>query len=61
MWVTSRLAQLAQAGRPATDDSEAFTAGIRKRENLGSFEVKLTPEILAEIAALHELQPNPAP
>ncbi|HZZ11555.1 MAG TPA: NADP(H)-dependent aldo-keto reductase [Paraburkholderia sp.] len=31
------------------------------KENIGSAEVKLSPEVLAEIDALHELQPNPAP
>jgi aryl-alcohol dehydrogenase-like predicted oxidoreductase len=31
------------------------------RENIASAEVKLSPEVLAEIDALHELQPNPAP
>jgi aryl-alcohol dehydrogenase-like predicted oxidoreductase len=30
-------------------------------ENIASAEVKLSPEVLAEIDALHELQPNPAP
>ncbi|HEX7911222.1 MAG TPA: NADP(H)-dependent aldo-keto reductase [Paraburkholderia sp.] len=31
------------------------------KENIASAEVKLSPEMLAEIDALHELQPNPAP
>ncbi|KVE33915.1 NADP(H)-dependent aldo-keto reductase [Burkholderia sp. TSV86] len=31
------------------------------RENIASIDVTLSPEILAEIDALHELQPNPAP
>ncbi|PQV50948.1 NADP(H)-dependent aldo-keto reductase [Paraburkholderia sp. BL21I4N1] len=31
------------------------------KENIASAAVKLSPEILAEIDALHELQPNPAP
>jgi aryl-alcohol dehydrogenase-like predicted oxidoreductase len=31
------------------------------KENIASAEVKLSPEVLAEIDALHELQPNPAP
>ncbi|WP_323118140.1 NADP(H)-dependent aldo-keto reductase [Burkholderia alba] len=31
------------------------------KENLGSADVKLAPEVLAEIDALHALQPNPAP
>ncbi|TDY26377.1 aryl-alcohol dehydrogenase-like predicted oxidoreductase [Paraburkholderia sp. BL6665CI2N2] len=31
------------------------------KENIASVEVKLSPEVLAEIDALHELQPNPAP
>ena len=31
------------------------------KENIASIEVKLSPEVLAEIDALHELQPNPAP
>ncbi|MBN3766904.1 NADP(H)-dependent aldo-keto reductase [Burkholderia sp. Ac-20365] len=31
------------------------------KENIASAKVKLSPEVLAEIDALHELQPNPAP
>lgn len=31
------------------------------KENIDSVDVKLSPEVLAEIDALHELQPNPAP
>ncbi|MFM0393713.1 NADP(H)-dependent aldo-keto reductase [Paraburkholderia phytofirmans] len=31
------------------------------KENIASVEVKLSPEVLAEIDKLHELQPNPAP
>ncbi|MFM0222499.1 NADP(H)-dependent aldo-keto reductase [Paraburkholderia dipogonis] len=31
------------------------------KENIASVEVKLSPEVLAEIDELHELQPNPAP
>ena len=31
------------------------------KENIASATVKLSPEVLAEIDALHELQPNPAP
>ncbi|WP_109478435.1 NADP(H)-dependent aldo-keto reductase [Paraburkholderia sp. C35] len=31
------------------------------KENIASAAVKLSPEVLAEIDALHELQPNPAP
>ena len=31
------------------------------KENIASAEVKLSPEALAEIDKLHELQPNPAP
>jgi aryl-alcohol dehydrogenase-like predicted oxidoreductase len=31
------------------------------KENIGSIDVKLSDEILAEIDALHEQQPNPAP
>lgn len=31
------------------------------KENIGSIDVKLSDEVLAEIDALHELQPNPAP
>jgi aryl-alcohol dehydrogenase-like predicted oxidoreductase len=31
------------------------------KENIASAEVKLSPEVLAEIDKLHELQPNPAP
>ncbi|MGF6771267.1 aryl-alcohol dehydrogenase-like predicted oxidoreductase [Paraburkholderia sp. GAS199] len=31
------------------------------KENIGSAAVKLSPEVLAEIDRLHELQPNPAP
>jgi len=31
------------------------------KENIASVDVKLSPEVLAEIDALHEQQPNPAP
>ena len=31
------------------------------KENIASVDVKLSPEVLAEIDALHERQPNPAP
>ncbi|RAR52015.1 aryl-alcohol dehydrogenase-like predicted oxidoreductase [Paraburkholderia unamae] len=31
------------------------------KENIGSADVKLSPELLAQIDALHEQQPNPAP
>ncbi|MEX3690583.1 NADP(H)-dependent aldo-keto reductase [Paraburkholderia sp. BR14263] len=31
------------------------------KENIASADVKLTPEVLAQIDALHERQPNPAP
>jgi aryl-alcohol dehydrogenase-like predicted oxidoreductase len=31
------------------------------KENIASVDVKLAPEVLAEIDQLHELQPNPAP
>ena len=31
------------------------------KENIASADVKLTPELLAQIDALHEQQPNPAP
>ncbi|MGF6737695.1 NADP(H)-dependent aldo-keto reductase [Paraburkholderia atlantica] len=31
------------------------------KENIASADVKLSPEVLAEIDRLHELQPNPAP
>jgi aryl-alcohol dehydrogenase-like predicted oxidoreductase len=31
------------------------------KENIATAEVKLSPGVLAEIDALHELQPNPAP
>ena len=31
------------------------------KENIASVDVKLSPEVLAEIDALHQLQPNPAP
>ncbi|WDD94284.1 NADP(H)-dependent aldo-keto reductase [Burkholderia sp. FERM BP-3421] len=58
-------AQLALAfvnSRPfVTSNLIGATSLAQLRENLGSLAVKLTPEILAEIDALHELQPNPAP
>jgi aryl-alcohol dehydrogenase-like predicted oxidoreductase len=31
------------------------------KENIASIDVKLSPEVLAQIDALHEAQPNPAP
>jgi aryl-alcohol dehydrogenase-like predicted oxidoreductase len=31
------------------------------RENIASIDVKLPQEVLTEIDALHEAQPNPAP
>jgi aryl-alcohol dehydrogenase-like predicted oxidoreductase len=37
------------------------TSMAQLKENIASVDVKLSPEVLAEIDALHELQPNPAP
>jgi aryl-alcohol dehydrogenase-like predicted oxidoreductase len=37
------------------------TSLAQLEENIGSVEVKLSDEILAEIDALHQVQPNPAP
>ncbi|MFP3182066.1 MAG: NADP(H)-dependent aldo-keto reductase, partial [Paraburkholderia sp.] len=37
------------------------TSLAQLKENIASVDVKLSPEVLAEIDALHELQPNPAP
>jgi aryl-alcohol dehydrogenase-like predicted oxidoreductase len=37
------------------------TSMAQLKENIASVKVKLTPEALAQIDALHELQPNPAP
>ena len=37
------------------------TSLAQLHENIGSVDVKLSDEILAEIDAIHELQPNPAP
>jgi aryl-alcohol dehydrogenase-like predicted oxidoreductase len=37
------------------------TSLAQLKGNIASVDVKLSPEVLAEIDALHELQPNPAP
>ena len=37
------------------------TSLAQLKENIASVELQLSPEVLAEIDALHELQPNPAP
>ena len=37
------------------------TSLAQLQENIGSVDVKLSDEILAEIDAIHERQPNPAP
>nr|WKF56203.1 Protein tas [Paraburkholderia busanensis] len=58
-------AQLALAfvnSRPfVTSNLIGATSLDQLKENIGSADVKLSPEVLAEIDALHELQPNPAP
>lgn len=58
-------AQLALAfvnSRPfVTSNLIGATSLAQLRENVASVDVKLAPEILAEIDALHEQQPNPAP
>ncbi|ABC38955.1 NADP(H)-dependent aldo-keto reductase [Burkholderia thailandensis] len=58
-------AQLALAfvnSRPfVTSNLIGATSLEQLRENIASVGVKLSPEILAEIDALHEQQPNPAP
>jgi len=37
------------------------TSVAQLKENIGSVDVRLSPEALAQIDALHEAQPNPAP
>ncbi len=37
------------------------TTPAQLRENISSFDLRLAPELLAEIEAIHESQPNPAP
>jgi aryl-alcohol dehydrogenase-like predicted oxidoreductase len=37
------------------------TSMAQLQENIASVDVKLSPEALAKIDELHELQPNPAP
>lgn len=58
-------AQLALAfvnGRPFTTSTLIGATTLEQlKENIGSIGVKLSDEILAEIDALHEQQPNPAP
>ncbi|SAL80664.1 aldo/keto reductase [Caballeronia terrestris] len=58
-------AQLALAfvnGRPFTTSTLIGATTLEQlKENIGSIDVKLSDEILAEIDALHEQQPNPAP
>lgn len=58
-------AQLALAfvnSRPFTTSTLIGATSLEQlKENIGSIDVKLSDEILAEIDALHEKQPNPAP
>jgi aryl-alcohol dehydrogenase-like predicted oxidoreductase len=58
-------AQLALAfvnSRPfMTSNLIGATSLAQLKENIASVNVKLSPEVLAEIDALHERQPNPAP
>jgi len=58
-------AQLALAfvnRRPfVTSNLIGATSMAQLKENIASIDVKLSPEVLAGIDALHELQPNPAP
>jgi len=58
-------AQLALAfvnSRPFTTSTLIGATSLAQlHENIGSVDVKLSDEILAEINALHEAQPNPAP
>ncbi|SAL49540.1 NADP(H)-dependent aldo-keto reductase [Caballeronia humi] len=58
-------AQLALAfvnGRPFTTSTLIGATTLEQlKENIGSIDVKLSDELLAEIDALHEQQPNPAP
>lgn len=58
-------AQLALAfvnSRPFTRSNLIGATSLEQlKENIGSVDVKLSDEVLAEIDALHELQPNPAP
>lgn len=59
------LAQMALAfvnTRPfLTSNIIGATSMEQLRENIGSIDVDLSPEILAEIEAVHERLPNPAP
>lgn len=58
-------AQLALAfvnSRPfVTSNLIGATSLEQLKENIASADVRLSPEVLAEIDALHEAQPNPAP
>jgi aryl-alcohol dehydrogenase-like predicted oxidoreductase len=58
-------AQLALAfvnGRPFTTSTLIGATTMEQlKENIGSVDIELSEEILAEIDALHERQPNPAP
>ena len=58
-------AQLALAfvnSRPfLTSNLIGATSLEQLKENIASADVTLSPEVLAEIEALHERQPNPAP
>ncbi|WP_042298924.1 NADP(H)-dependent aldo-keto reductase [Paraburkholderia kururiensis] len=58
-------AQLALAfvnSRPfVTSNLIGATSLDQLKENIASADVRLSPEVLAEIDALHEAQPNPAP
>ena len=48
--------------RPFTTSTLIGATSLEQlKENIGSIDVKLSDEILAEIDALHEKQPNPAP
>ena len=76
MQATSRYVQLAKRhglspaqfalafvnSRPfVTSNLIGATSLAQLKENIASVDVKLSPEVLAEIDALHEQQPNPAP
>ncbi|MGS0894495.1 NADP(H)-dependent aldo-keto reductase [Burkholderia stagnalis] len=76
IWATARYVELAKryGVSPATlalsfVNSRPFVASTligatsldQLKENISSVDIGLSPEMLAEIDALHELQPNPAP
>ncbi|WP_118178955.1 NADP(H)-dependent aldo-keto reductase [Paraburkholderia phosphatilytica] len=58
----AQLALVFVNSRPFTTSNLIGATSIAQlKENIASVDVKLSPEILAEIDALHDRQPNPAP